>query len=146
MQDSRYRALSVFLRVYGWASLLLFSGLMIGFVTQAQVLDEGSPGHWLIWDRVGDHVAPMLLAVYIVWSVFIIRAANDPVANKTFIDFTLWANVAHGIAMIPHAVMAPDYHIKFLTDIPWVFIPAIAIPLLRPREATAPSGQTAWSR
>jgi hypothetical protein len=146
MQDSKVRGLSVFLRVYGWASLLLFTGLMIGFVTKAQALDEGSSWHWLIWDRVGDHVAPMLLAVYIVWSIFIIRAARDPLANKTFLDFTIWANVAHGIAMVPHALMAPDYHIKFLTDIPWVFVPAIAIPLLRPRETGARSGEAAWSR
>src|SRR6185295_6042149 len=85
MQDSRVRGLSVFLRIYGWASLLLFSGLMVGFVTKAQALDEGSAWHWLIWDRVGDHVAPMLLAVYVVWSIFIIRAARDPIANKTFL-------------------------------------------------------------
>jgi len=147
MDDSRDRGLSIFLRIYGWASLLLFSGLMVGFVMQAQALDEGSAWHWLIWDRIGDHVAPMLLAVYVVWSIFIIRAARDPIANATFLDFTIWANVAHGIAMIPHALMAPDYHIKFLTDIPWVFVPAIAIPLLRPREATTRSGEAAaWSR
>ena len=147
MHDSRVRGLSVFLRIYGWASLLLFSGLMVGFVMQAHALDEGSAWHWLIWDRIGDHVAPMLLAVYVVWSIFIIRAARDPIANATFLDFTIWANVAHGIAMIPHALMTPDYHIKFLTDIPWVFVPAIAIPLLRAREATTRSGEAAaWSR
>ena len=28
--------------------------------------------------------------------------------------------------MMPHAIMAPDYHIKFLTDIPMVLVPAIA--------------------
>ncbi len=28
--------------------------------------------------------------------------------------------------------MMPEYHIKFLTDIPWVLLPAIAIAFLRP--------------
>jgi len=40
--------------------------------------------------------------------------------------------VTHGIAMVPHASMMPEYHIKFLTDIPWVLLPAIAIAFLRP--------------
>jgi hypothetical protein len=34
--------------------------------------------------------------------------------------------------MVPHALMSPEYHVKFLTDIPWVFLPAIALWLLRP--------------
>jgi hypothetical protein len=74
----------------------------------------------------------MLFAIYIVWSIFIYRAARDPLAHKMFLDFTAWANVAHGIAMVPHALMLPEYHIKFLTDIPWVVLPAIAIAFLRP--------------
>ena len=53
-------------------------------------------------------------------------------ANKMFLDFTAWANVAHGISMVPHALMAPEYQIKFLTDIPMVLLPAIALWLLRP--------------
>ena len=132
MKDSGLPALKTFLSIYGWLSLLLFGGLMIGFISQPASWDVGGRWHWLIWDRISDHVAPMLLAVYIVWSIFIIRAARDPIANKLFIDFTVWANVAHGISMIPHALMAPEYRIKFLTDIPWVMIPAIALLLLRP--------------
>jgi len=129
--DSRLRLLKGFLRVYGWLSLALFSVLLVGFTVQPASWDPGGPWHWLIWDRVNDHVAPMLIAVYVVWSVFIIRAARDPLANKMFLDFTAWANVAHGIAMIPHALM-PGYQGKFLTDIPMVFLPAIALWLLRP--------------
>ena len=74
----------------------------------------------------------VLFAIYIVWSIFIYRAASDPLAHKMFLDFTAWANLAHGIAMVPHALMIPGYHIKFLTDIPWVVLPAIAIAFLRP--------------
>jgi hypothetical protein len=93
----------------------------------------------LIWDRVTDPIPPMLFAVYIVWSIFIYRAARDPLAHKMFLDFTAWANVAHGIAMVPHALMTPEYHIKFLTDIPWVLLPAIAIAFLRPSSSQRPS-------
>jgi hypothetical protein len=130
--DSRLRLLKTFLRVYGWLSLTLFVVLMIGFIVQPASWDVGGRWHWLIWDRVTDHVAPMLIAVYIIWSIFIIRAARDPMANKVFLDFTAWANIAHGISMAPHALMTPEYQVKFLTDIPMVLLPAIALWTLRP--------------
>lgn len=129
---SKLRALQVFLRVYAILSLLLFGGLMIGFAVRAPILDPGGAWHVLIWDRVTDPIPPMLFAVYIVWSVFIYRAAHDPLAHKMFLDFTAWANLAHGIAMLPHALMMPEYRIKLLTDIPWVLLPTMAILFLRP--------------
>ena len=132
MNDSKLAMLKRFLRIYGWLSLVLFGGLLIGFTIQAPALDVDGRWHWLIWDRVTDHVAPMLFVVYIVWSIFIIRAARDPLANRMFLDFTAWANLAHGLSMVPHALMTPEYHVKFLTDIPWVLLPAIALWLLRP--------------
>ena len=132
MNDSRITLLKRFLSIYGWLSLVLFSGLLLGFAIQAPALDAGGRWHWLIWGPITDPVPPMLLAVYVVWSIYIIRAARDPMANKLFIEFTAWANVAHGIAMVPHALMAPEYHTKFLTDIPWVLLPLIALWLMRP--------------
>jgi len=130
--QSRLHLFQKFLAIYGWLSLALFGGLMIGFIVQPASWDVGGRWHWLIWDSIEDRVAQMLLAVYVVWSIFIIRAARDPVANKTFIDFTVWANIAHGLSMIPHALMGPEYRMKLLTDIPWVFLPAIALVVLRP--------------
>ena len=130
--DHKLRLLKIFLRVYAVLSIILFSGLMIGFVAKAPILNPGGAWHVLIWDRVTDPVPPMLFAVYIVWSIFIFRAARDPLAHTMFLDFTAWANVAHGVSMVPHALMSPEYHIKFLTDIPWVLLPAIAIAFLRP--------------
>ena len=130
--QSRLHLFQKFLAIYGWLSLALFGGLMVGFIVQPASWDVGGRWHWLIWDSIDDRVAQMLLAVYIVWSIFIIRAARDPAANKTFLDFTVWANVAHGLSMIPHALMAPEYRMKLVTDIPWVFLPAIALVMLRP--------------
>lgn len=132
MEDSKLRQLKLFLRVYASLSLILFTALLLGFATQFPLLDEGGAWHWMSWDRVTGHVAPMLFAVYIVWSIFLLRAARNPLAHTMFLDFTVWANVAHAISMVPHALASPEYHIKFLTDIPWVLLPAAAITLLRP--------------
>ena len=136
MNDSRLRFLKRFLSIYGWLSLVLFGGLLIGFAIQAPALDVGGRWHVLIWDRVTDPVAPMLLTIYVVWSIFIIRAARDPMANKMFLEFTAWANIAHGISMVPHAIMTPEYHVKLFTDIPWVLLPAIVLWLMRPSSNT----------
>ncbi len=84
--DSKLRALKVFLRAYAILSLILFGGLMIGFVARAPMLDPGGAWHVLIWDRVTAPIPPMLFAVYIVWSIFIYGAASDPLAHKMFLD------------------------------------------------------------
>jgi hypothetical protein len=133
MDDSRLGGLSLFLRVYGWLSLILFTVLLSAFILQLPAFDTGGVLHWSVWGPLSDPVAPMLLAVYVVWSVYIIKAARDPITNARFLEFTAWANAAHGIVMIPHALMSPEYTIKLVTDIPWVFAPAVALVALRPR-------------
>ncbi|MEA2808518.1 MAG: hypothetical protein QOJ17_2659 [Rhodospirillaceae bacterium] len=137
MEDRKMRALKVFLRVYGVLSLVLFGVLSLGFMLQAPMLAKGGALNWAIWDDVTDHVPLMITVIYFVWSVFLIRAANDPRAYSSFLDFTMWANLAHGLVMIPQAFGSHEYHSKFMTDIPWVLILAGAIALLRPtRSAT----------
>jgi hypothetical protein len=137
MDDSKSRALGAFFRVYGWLSLLLFTVLLAAFTFDLPAFDTGGPLNWMLWGGVNDHIAPMLLAVYVVWSLYIIRAARDPLANTLFLEFTVWANVAHGVVMIPEALMAPEFTVKFATDIPMVFLPAIAWIALRPSSTHA---------
>jgi hypothetical protein len=137
MNDTR--ALTIFLRIYGTVVLALFTMLFVGFVIQAPLLAEnGGQLNWLIWNdvRFGNdhaHVALMLLLIYMVWGVFLLRAARDPRAHRSFLDFTMWANVAHGLLMIVQAAMDLDrYWSKFFTDIPFVLILAAGIYLWRP--------------
>ena len=42
----------------------------------------------------------MLTAIHIVWAVMLWRASNDPARHLLFIDFSIWANAAHGLVMI----------------------------------------------
>ena len=42
----------------------------------------------------------MLTAIDIVWAVMLWRASNDPARHLLFIDFSIWANAAHGLVMI----------------------------------------------
>lgn len=126
MSDERYaratRRLQTFLRIYGAFAIGLFSALLLGFVVEWRPLDVGGPLHWVIWDRVTDHVAPMLFAIYLVWAVYLWRAAQDPASHATFLDFTQWANLAHVAIMVPSALTDPMYHSKLLTDIPFLLL------------------------
>jgi len=136
-EQTKAKTLQLFLRIYGFLSLALFSALMTGFALRAPILQEGGSLCWTIWDRVSDHVGPMLFAIYIVWSIFLIRAAEDLRKNASFLDFTIWSNLAHALVMVPMALGMDRYHSKFFTDIPWILILPLALLWLRPSARSA---------
>lgn len=72
------------------------------------------------WGSPGDAEEQMLSIVYIVWGLFLWRAADDPARNRLFIDFTLIANIAHTGLM---GIQAFTYgeHTHFMGDIPMGF-------------------------
>src|SRR3981081_2613898 len=95
--------LRIFLRIYGILTIAIFSLLFVGFIVQTPLLAEhGGSWNWTIWNdvRFGNehaHVPPMLMLIYIVWGVFLLRAAGNPPAYLSFLNFTMWANLAHGL-------------------------------------------------
>lgn len=132
-------ALTMFLRVYGVLSLVIFVPLLMGFIVQTPLLAEsGGPLNWAIWNDVRSghdhaHVPPMLFLIYIVWGMFLLLAARKPLAYASFLSFTMWANLAHGLLMAAQAAMDLDrYWSKFLTDVPFILILALGIYLWRP--------------
>lgn len=132
MEDKKTRVFKLFLRVYGTLSLLLFGVLSAGLMFKAPILDKGGALNWAVWDDLNDHVPLMITVIYFVWSIFLIRAARNPKAYASFLDFTMWANLAHGLIMMPQAFYGHEYHGKFMTDIPWVLVLSAAIAFLRP--------------
>lgn len=139
-EEKKMKWLKTLLRVYGVLTFLIFGSLSVGFLTQTPLMNPGGPLHWLIWDDVTGHVGPMLFVIYLVWGVFFFLAANNPLKYRSFLDFTMWANLGHGLLMVPMALEGSHlYHSKFLTDIPFILILAIGIYLLRPR---VPQGQS----
>jgi FtsH-binding integral membrane protein len=138
----RQKAFRVFLRVYGVLTLAIFVSLFVGFIAQSPLLAEhGGALNWTIWNdvRCGSehlHVPPMLMVIYIVWGIFLLRAAGDPRGYDSFLNFTMWANLAHGALMAVQAGTEIDhYWSKFLTDIPFVVILALGIYLWRRAES-----------
>jgi FtsH-binding integral membrane protein len=137
-QSRGQAAFRVFLRVYGVLTLAIFVLLFVGFLAQSPLLAEnGGALNWTIWNdvRCGSehvHVPPMLMVIYIVWGLFLLRAASDPHGYASFLNFTMWANLAHGVLMAAQAATEiHHYWSKFLTDIPFVLILALGIYLWR---------------
>jgi hypothetical protein len=138
-EETKLKALKISLRTWGIVSILLFSSLFTGFLVQTPLLAENGGGlNWLIWNDVHSHgqsayVPPMLFIIYIVWAVFVLVAANKPYQYVSFLNFTMWANLAHGLLMAAQALSELDrYWSKFFTDIPWVLGISFIIFLFRP--------------
>lgn len=138
--EDKTAALRLFLRVYGTLSLMLFSALLIGFTFRIPILDQGGMLHWAIWDEVSGHVGPMLFVIYLVWSIFLIKAANRPQAYASFLEFTMWANLAHALFMVPQALGSHHDQWKLLTDVPWLLLLAGGLAVLRPKLAPSEVG------
>lgn len=132
IHKSKLKALSLFLTIYGIVSIMLFGTLFLLTSIDATIIQEGGALRFLRWDILSKHVELMIEIVYLVWGIFMLIAASKPLANLSFISFTLWANLAHGILMIPQAMMVGMMY-KMYTDIAYCLFLAIGLWTLTPR-------------
>lgn len=134
MSDAhRLRALKAFLFVFGVISLLLFGTLFSLTLIDAPVMQEGGALRFMRWEPLAKHIELMLEAVYLVWTVFLFRAARDPLKFVSFIDFTIWANLAHGGLMIVQSHVMTGFHYKLFTDVAYCLGLSLGLLALRPR-------------
>jgi hypothetical protein len=131
-QSSKLKKLRVFLNIYGVVSILLFGGLFLLTSFDTPIIQEGGALRFMRWDVLSKHVELMLEAVYLVWGVFMLKAAHKPMAYLSFLSFTGWANLAHGLLMIPQAMMVGMMY-KMGTDIAYCLVLAIVLWILVPK-------------
>jgi hypothetical protein len=124
--------LSLFLNVYGVVSVALFGGLFALTAIDAPLMQEGGALRFLRWDPLAKHIELMIEVVYLVWGLFFFRAAQRPLQHLSFIDFTIWANLAHGLLMVPQAFAIAGFHYKLLTDVAYCLGLSVGLMLLRP--------------
>lgn len=145
-EEAKLRVLKISLRVWAIVSLFIFVPLLLGFIVQAPLLAEnGGTLNWAIWNDVTSsnhlgsshaaHVPPMLFTIYIIWAIYLLLAASKPQQYSSFLDFTMWANVGHGLLMAVQALTdLGRYWSKFLTDVPWILGIAFIIFFFRPSD------------
>ena len=125
-QTQQLKPLKVFLNFYGVLSIVLFGGLFLLTSLDVPVIQEGGALRFLRWDILSKHVELMIEIVYLVWGIFMLIASRKPLSHLSFLNFTLWANLAHGILMIPQAMMVGMMY-KMYTDIAYCLVLAIGL-------------------
>jgi len=101
---SRFSLVAKFM---GISFLLFFAGAaLLIFLNIPAILLQFEWGKFLLrlvrWGELhggGEHYELMISAIYIVWGWFLLKAANEPLKNYMFFEFTMVANIAHFGAM-----------------------------------------------
>lgn len=107
--------LSNVLRTVGAIFVVFFVLALLGSATK---MTEPALLYRLVgWADPGDAEEQMISIVYIVWGIFLWKAAKDPLAHRLFLDFTLVANFAHFGLMAIQAVVIPGEHLHLVGDV-----------------------------
>lgn len=75
----------------------------------------------------------MIVGVYATLGLFLVAAARDPLAHRSLIQFTIWSSVVHGLVMTFQS-FAPGSHGHLMGDVPALFLVAVVLGVLLPRE------------
>lgn len=105
IQISRF---SFVAKLMGYSFILFFAGAaFLIFLNIPDILLQFEWGKFLVrlvrWGSLhggGEHYELMISAIYIVWGWFLLKAANEPLKNYMFFEFTMIANIAHFGAML----------------------------------------------
>jgi hypothetical protein len=72
----------------------------------------------------------MIVGVYFTLGVFLIRAAGNPAANRSLIQFTIWSSVVHAVIMAVQAWGSEMHSGHLLGDVPALLLVAAVLGLL----------------
>jgi hypothetical protein len=132
-ETAKLKKLKIFLNIFGVVSLLLFGTLLLLTAIDSPMMQEGGALRAMRWDVLSKNVELMLEAIYFVWGIFMLLAARNPLAYLSFLDFTLWANLVHGLVMVPQAMMLHGFMYKMYSDVAYCIVLAAGLWLLRPK-------------
>ena len=77
----------------------------------------------------------MLTAIHLAWAVMLWRASADPDRQLLFIDFTILANIAHGVVMLIVTPAQKGIIMTFIEGVP-LFVIAAVLWWLRPKHTS----------
>lgn len=127
--------LRIALRVLSAGFLAAFIPWITLIVLDAPILSPGSPmAPFLRFQPYNTSYESMLTAIHIVWAVILWRASTHPEGHLLFIDFTIWANAAHGLVML---IVMPSQKGLLMTAVEGLPLLVLAGGLwwLRPRQS-----------
>ena len=136
-ERTRSRWLGIYLRLLAVGFLTAFIPWIALILLNAPILAPGSTlAPLLRFQPYNAALETMMAAVHIVWAVMLWRAASNPAQHTLFIDFTIWANAAHGVVMVIATPLQKSLVMTFIEGVP-LFAIAAMLWWLRPRPGHA---------
>ncbi len=127
MDDQRRRVLSVSLRVFGVAFVLVYP------------LMRFWPSGWA-WTPGQSEYEQMIIGIYATLGIFLIWASRRPEAHLSLIWFTVWSSVVHGGIMAVQAAVDMSERGHLAGDVPALFLAAAVLAYLTPRGVATSAG------
>ena len=122
----RISSLRLFLRVLSVGYLAAFIPWITLILLNAPSLSPGGRlAPLLRFQPYNAALESMMAAIHIVWAVMLWRASDDPARHVLFIDFTIWANAAHGLVMLIATPMQKGLLMTVIEGLPLFLIAAV---------------------
>ncbi len=109
-----------------WITLILLNS--------SSLAPGGSLAPMLRFQPYNANYESMMAAIHLVWAIMLWRASYDPAKHALFIDFTIWANAAHGFVMLIATPIQKGFGMMVLEGLP-LFVIAAVLWGLRPRQS-----------
>jgi hypothetical protein len=118
--------LRIFLKVLSVGFLAAFVPWITLILLNAPILAPGSKlAPLLRFQPYNANYESMMAAIYIVWAVMLWRASANPAKHPLFIDFTIWANAAHGLVMLVATPIQKGLIMMFIEGLPLLVIAGV---------------------
>ena len=135
-ETARMIWLRIFLKVLCVGFLTAFIPWITLILLNAPILAPGgSLAPLLRFQPYNASYECMMTAIYIVWAMMLWRASDDPAQHYLFIDFTIWANAAHGLVMLIATPLQKGLLMTLIEGFP-LFAIAAVLAWLRPKRST----------
>jgi hypothetical protein len=115
-----------------WIALILFDA--------PALVPGGSLAPFVRFQPYNAPYESMLAVIHIVWGGMLWRASEDPRRHLLFIDFTIWANVAHGLVMLVVTPLQKGLLMTMIEGLPLFVIAALLLGL-RPGSRVEAAGR-----
>lgn len=118
--------LRIFLRVLSVGFMATFIPWITLILVNAPILAPGGVlAPWLRFQPYNPHYESMLTVIHLTLAVMLWRASGDPARHVLFIDFTMWANGAHGVLMLILTPMQKGLTMTFIEGVPFLGMAAV---------------------
>lgn len=127
---SRHQLLQAALVLFGVVFCLIYPLAMLW--PSGWAWHEGPPA--------SSHYFVMIVGVYATLGLFLIRAARDPAANRSLIEFTIWSSVVHAAIMAVQSYTDPMRMGHLTGDVPALLLVALVLGVLLYGDRRATTG------